>query len=320
MVLKAYMKMRLDKGESNWHAVAIIAVCLMALVFAPKSNENPPGKSAGTGLFSAPSFISSQSSSNESRSSSGGDSLSISSGNAIYAYQPYEEYVTVENWGRTSVDITGWQLRNGKDKRTYNLNGQLQRFSADIAVIPQATLTLQPSGASVMQDVVLAPGDRAILVTGSAPNTAGLKLVSFKENMCTGYLQNNDDYRFEPSLDTRCPDPEDEPGVTNLEASCRLFIESLPSCRTPEKTLTDNRGETCDTCVNHERISSACANFVLNHFSYRGCVLNHASDARFNDADTWHIYLGRSWEMWAENYETIELYDAFNNLRAWQNY
>lgn len=319
LYLKILMKTRLDKGSSNWSALGIIALCIFVL-FA-YSGEN---KGSGlNGWFSAPSYNFTTSNSGSSSTSGqkiSSGSLSISSGNAQYSYQPYNEYVTISNFGNTSIDITGWQLKNGKDKRTYNLGGQIQKFGADIAIIPKATLVLEPIGRSLMQDVVLAPGERAVITTGGSGITTPYKIVSFKENMCTGYLGRLDDYKFEPSLSTNCPNPSQEPGVADLESSCRLFIQNLSPCHTPEKTRLDSYGKICDNCIDSKPVSSFCADFILSHFSYQGCVYNHRQDSNFIKNGTWRIYLGRSWELWDENFESIELYDPFGNLKAWNNY
>lgn len=309
---------RLNRGAGNLDAILIIAF----LVFVMIATHGDSGKSNG-GFLSGTTLgsdFSSGSKSIQRTTTIGSSKINISSGNAAYEYQPYKEYITVENWGNTPIDITGWTLRNGKDKRTYDIGGQLQRFSADIASIPQATALLSPSGGSAMLDVVLERGDRAIITTGSPGPRSPYTIVSFKENTCTGYLEKLPDYSFDPALELSCPRPSTEPGLDGLDTACRLFIDTLSSCTTPHFDTKDRNGETCETCLNGKRLSSPCATYIKKHFSYQGCIAYHAGDANFTSNRTWRIFLGRGWEMWAKNYESIELFDRFNNLMSTQNY
>lgn len=315
-----------EKGAGNLEGIFIIIFLIFIMLVTPRSTG--PNR----GLFSSPTVTGVSSASNFSsgtslRGSIEGQTVSssyrtvaVGQGNASYEYQPYKEYITVENWGDKPVNITGWTLKNGKDRRTYDLQGQLQRFSADVARIPQAAPLLLPSGGSPLQDVVLARGERAVITTGTVGVTSPYRITSFKENACTGYLEYHPDYAFDPPLQISCPQPSREPGIEGLETSCRLFIETLSSCTTPVFDAKDDKGDSCETCIRGERLSSSCAAFIKEHFSYRGCVAYHAGDPGFSSGRTWRVFLGRGWEMWAENYETIELFDAQGLLAAFQNY
>ncbi len=313
----------------HWDAALIIIFCIFVLLAYPGVNPvnfGTPSKgtvntnTSASGWFSSPTFSTSNISQGSASESATPSSISISSGNAAYAYQPYEEYIELSNWGNKAVNITGWQLKNGKDARAYNYGSGLQRFSADLAIIPQATLKLAASGNSVDQDIVLQPGDRAIVTTGKVGVTSPYRVTSFKENICTGYIENSDDYAFNPPLQASCPRPGLEAGLTNLEPACRTFVEGLSSCRTPDLTERDQAGKDCKNCVNKTPVSSQCKAFITTHFTYQGCLAFHGSDKNFSDTRTWRIYLGRSWEMWAENYESIELFDTKGNLMSAQSY
>src|SRR3989338_8014278 len=131
--------------------------------------------------------------------------ISIGTGNAAYTYQSYEEYITIYNRGREPVDITNWQLKNGKDKRAYDLGGDLRYFPADTAKIGQSVLFVSPAGHNVFQNVVLQPGESAIITTGSVGSQLPYKIVSFKENICSGYLEDLPEYTFTPPLARNCP-------------------------------------------------------------------------------------------------------------------
>ncbi|MBX4206571.1 lamin tail domain-containing protein [Candidatus Parcubacteria bacterium] len=317
------MSSRFKRGEGNLDGILIIAFLIVIMLLAPKGSgkgffSSPTLTGSGTaigpasGSHSSPSSFPSPSSSYR--------SLSVGSGNAAYENQSYKEYVTVENWGDKPVDITGWTLKNGKDKRSYDVGGQLQRFSADVARIPQAAPLLLPSGGSPLQDVVLQRGERAVITTGLVSVNSPYRITSFKENSCTGYLEALPDYAFEPGLQMSCPSPYKEPGLDGLDTACRLFVGSLSSCETPKFDAKNSKGEECATCVHGRELSNACAAFIRQHFSYQGCVAYHAGDPSFSSGKTWRVFLGRSWEMWAPNYESIELFDRFGTLAASQNY
>lgn len=301
------MKHRLNTGEGMLEGIVILATIILIMVLMPKEGS-PLGTEPG-GFNSG----------GTSRTNSNSSYISLGSGNAAYAYQPYEEYVTIENRGSNSVDITGWQLKNGKDKREYNQGGTLQRFSADVALIPQATLSLSPFGNNTLVNVVLQQGERAVVTTGSIGVRTPYTITSFKENTCTGYIEAMPDYAFTPALSLRCPDPTLEPGFINLDKECRDTISSLAICETPRIGGKDREGENCRNCVNGREVSSSCSTFIEEHFSYQGCVANHSSNPEYSDK-TWRIFLGRGWEMWADDYETIELFNSFGQLMDSKNY
>ena len=309
------MKGNSEKGASNLAGILILVFLFFIILSTPRSelgNFNF-GPSAGGTDYSPSGSLSSY------RPATGTGDLSIGSGNAPYAYQSYEEYITLDNRGRQPVNITGFQLKNGKDQRPYYTGSMLQRFSADVAVIPQGTLKLLSSGTSLMQDIVLADGERAIVTTGSVGNRSPYQIYSFKENMCSGYLEALPEYAFYPPLSQNCPRPYNEAGVRSMETTCRQFVETLSSCQTPRFGGKDERGENCPDCVNGKLLSSTCRAFVIEHFSYQGCLLYHSNDRGFLNR-TWRIFLGRGWEMWAKDYESIELFDRFGQLVNFQNY
>lgn len=321
------MRKEWQKGSSNIVGIFIILFLLFIMLSSPESNStNSPGWAEGTSIWSSsasPGSTLSSSSYSPSQSAyrrfEETPAIYIGSGNAPYSYQSYEEYITLENMSNSPVNLTGWQLRNGKDERPYYTGSMLQRFSADVALIPQAAKILSPFGNSLLQDVVLAPDERAIVTTGSFGIHSPYKITSFKENMCTGYLEELEDYSFTPSLTGNCPRPEEEPGINNLDVGCRRFIETLSYCETPEFGGRDEEGEVCPHCVNGELLSPACNAFVREHYNYQGCLIYHQNDPDFSGR-TWRIFLGRGWEMWADEYETIELYDRFGQLVNFENY
>ena len=239
--------------------------------------------------------------------------ISLGTGNASYAYQPYEEYITIDNREREPVDITNWQLKNAKDKRAYDLGGSLKYFPADTAKIGRAAPFVSPMGTNIFQNVILQDGETAIITTGLIGSQLPYKIVSFKENICSGFLEDLPEYTFTPPLARNCPRPTDEPGVSALDTECRKFIERMTPCRTPEFNTRDREEDICYNCVDGKLLSSSCVAFIKSHFNYGSCIANHASNPNFSGR-TWRIFLGKGWEMWAEDYETIELFDQLGRL------
>lgn len=308
------MKNKWQRGVAEIDGIVILCVLIFIVLIAPKDGGNGTFLSSQSG-----STLSSGDSSSRDSGSSNNYEVSLGSGNAAYSYQSYEEYITVQNRGKEDLNISGWQLKNGKDGRTYNLGGQLQRFSADIALIPQGAVVLSPTGNSITQDIVLKSGEKAIITTGSVGVKSPYVITSFKENMCTGYIEALPDYAFTPALGRSCPRPVDEPGLSSQDSECKDFVKKLSSCEVPEFGSRNRDGEYCADCINGVRLSNSCSSFIKQHFSYKGCVANHSGDEDFS-GKTWRIFLGRGWEMWAENYETIELFDRNGMLTSFRNY
>ena len=298
----------LKAGNGTAEGIVILAVLIVIMIVTFKGASTPatnPSKSsgntnAGGGNTIAPDSFQAR-------------DISLGIGNAPYAYQPYEEYITIDNRGRESVNITGWQLKNGKDKRAYNSGGVLRYFPSDTATIGQATLSLTLTGSNILQNLVLQSGETAIVTTGSAGPQSPYRIISFKENICSGFLEDLPEYAFTPALARNCPVPANEPGVSTLENECREFIERMPSCRTPEFNTRDSEGDICYNCVDGKLLSSSCVTFIKSHFNYGSCIANHSKDSNFSGR-TWRIFLGNGWEMWAQKYETIKLFDQLGRL------
>ena len=315
------MGKNLKAGESTMEGVIILAVILIIIISMPKNPNRTASVSPGS-IFStgnSPIPGSSTAGGPVIRSAPQAQYISLGTGNAAYSYQPYEEYVTIENYGREPVNITGWQLKNGKDKRAYYQGGMLQRFSADVAVVPQAARLLSPTGQNILGDVILAQGESAVVTTGSVNVQSPYKITSFKENSCTGYLEKLPDYAFTPPLSQNCPWPSKEPGIENLPPECRDIISTISSCQTPVFESRDLNREPCDNCLNGKIVPSYCAAFIKEHYSYEGCVRNHAGNANFYGR-TWRIFLGRGWEMWAKDYEMVNLFNSAGQLVDFKNY
>jgi hypothetical protein len=289
-----------------------------AFLDQPARTSTYTGTTGGSNSASEPAITAagSVSSANIPQSSSAG-SIRISTGNAKYEKDPMSEYITIENRSQKPINITGWRLENGKSARVYSVGSQAVHYASDTAIIPQGAKIISPIGANIMESIVLNPGEKAVVVTGG-PGNQSPRLVSFKENLCTGYLAET--YSFPMGLDTSCVRPSVEPGSSGLDSQCRTYLSSMRSCHAPEYGGLDNQGERCDGCVDGRTgLSGLCQNFIKSHFSYKGCLANHSSDANF-EGRTWHVYLHRPWEMWDSSYEKISLYDSSGGLVAELNY
>ncbi len=255
-------------------------------------------------------------------SSSYTQAISLGQGNASYSTQPVEEYITISNQGGNPVDITGWKLTNNNGGRTYYSGNQTVHYASDVAIIPQATGYVSPNnGYNLAQDVVLKPNEMAIITTGSVGVQSPYKIVSFKENECSGYIEALPQYDFTPSLNYSCVPPRDEPGVSNLDTACKNFVASLSSCQTPlYGNITRSTTDACDNCVNGRPApSDICLSFIKQHFNYEGCIANHKDDTKFY-SNTWRIFLASKWELWDKQDEIISLFDQFGKLAAYKAY
>lgn len=303
------------KGNSNTEGIIILAIILIVLIIMPKGTSNSNNKQPALSLGASDSNTTNLTKPTSSYSRS----ISLNTGNASYAFQSYEEYITITNRGNETINITNWFLKNGKDKRAYNLTDNLQYFQSDTATIGRATLYVSPTGSNTYQNVLLKPGEEAIVTTGSIGSQSPYKIVSFKENTCSGYLENLSEYDFTPSLRQNCPIPKNELDVSGLDTECRKFIERMQSCHTPEFETRNSDREICYNCVDGKPLSGSCVAFIKNTFNYGSCIANHSTDTNFS-SKTWRIFLDRGWEMWAKDYETIELFDQFGRLVTSRTY
>ena len=221
----------------------------------------------------------------------------LSSGNAGYTIQPYEEYITVKNEG-APVNITGWRVTNGKGTRPieYSQNSYVYP-SAESAVIGQGTEFLDPSGKYAVGPVVLGTGDTAILTTSGPFSYFPLPInTNFRENICLGYLEN---YPFNPPMEQQCPYPTNDPQIRTVTDECYDYLQSLNRCQNPQKT----------DVVRFDGLTSQCRNFIKARLNYPSCVANNRYSPGFAGKQ-WRIFLGKSHELWAGRREVITLYDS----------
>lgn len=194
---------------------------------------------------------------------------------------PKNEYIeiSVAQDAGAPVNLTGWTLYS--------------EATGSSSVIPKGTETPISGTVNASQDIIITPGKRAIIISGSSPIGA-----SFRENKCIGYFSTFQ--QFYPSLPQNCPVPSDELstyyGASYIrDVACIEYVNKLSRCQV---ALSPPVGA-----------SGACQNFMIQYLNYNGCVNAHQNDANFK-GDTWRIYLGRTTPMWRAKYEIVKLLDA----------
>jgi len=190
--------------------------------------------------------------------------------------KPEEEYVLLRNADDSSkppIAITGWTLENSQGKR--------------YAIGDAHKLALMDANETT---VSLLPGAEAYIHTGPSPVS-----VSFRENACTGYLNQNN--KFIPSLAERCPRP-DVSKFVRFSDRCLNFMErSIYTCRVPKIDETA------------AGIENECSEFIDKHFKYSGCIDDFRAASDFYQ-NTWQLYLKRPEKLWRSLHDLIILRDS----------
>lgn len=201
----------------------------------------------------------------------------VSSASSTNPNSEYVEFSLAQNAAKP-VDITKWVLES--------------EATGNAEIIPKGTKVPTSGVVNAAEDIILQPGERAIIISGTSPVGA-----SFRENKCTGYF--SDFQKFSPPLSQNCPSASSELsalyGTPYIhDPSCIDYADSLSRCHIP-LTQPSNLNDTCQ-------------GFLVKFLNYNGCVATHRSDADF-DGDTWHIYLGRDTSMWRTKHEVVKLLD-----------
>lgn len=236
-----------------------------------------------------------------------------SKGSAASAIQVNQEYITLQNTTRDEhIAISGWKLVNGRDSRYYSTSSstQLIYYKPDSVAIPYGTRYLTGQTKNILAPIVLAPKDRAYIITGKMPNQSPYAIPSsFKLNICVGYVEALSLYKFTPAVSLRCPAPSKETDINTLEQSCYDYVRRLSRCHTPEFKVVKGV-DYVDTTTG---LSEYCKRYVKERFSYNGCLARHTSDKDFL-SPIWYVYLNYSHQLWNVNRDRILLYDAQGKL------
>jgi hypothetical protein len=224
----------------------------------------------------------------------------LSQGNARYEYRPAQEYITIYySAGRDAapLNISGWRL--------VNLRGTS-------VTIPSGAGLFQAGAANqALTPILLSPGGEAVITSGKVPERNPYPInTSFRLNRCSGYLEDLPHYNFTPRLSSDCPDPGEEPEVVNLPNQCYDFVRSLAACHDPE---FERRSDGRYVDDRPDELTLQCRQFVEERFNYQTCVERYRNTPEFYE-DEWRVFLGSSWELWAERREHIQLYDQFGRL------
>lgn len=234
-------------------------------------------------------------------------------GTAAWADKPGQEYITLSapRSNAAPVVISGWTLANSRGEKLTIKNSRFVTQSSFRVAIPNGAFLFSPTGNQLLAPIALAPGERAIVSTGSGKSFGEYPLnQSFKVNKCIGYVAEENDYDLTPTLPRYCPAISEEIDLAALPDKCYDFARRLSRCHIPE--IKDPRNE--DWSIDGRTdVPKTCANFIMPYLSYRSCVARHAADPDFYEGE-WRIFLGQIAEMWASRRETITLYDSLGNV------
>lgn len=177
-----------------------------------------------------------------------------------------------------TIDVSGWMLESA--------------LSGVRVMIPPSASPFIANSANVLGPTGLAPGGLAIV--SSAPSPVG---VSFRENMCTGYLAQFQS--FSPPLADECPSPSrvlplTDTNLAQYGEACFDAIANLPLCRFPQ---------------NLSGVSAACQSYLTQNLSYNGCVSANSFHTGFH-TNVWRVYLGAGGELWRNSHDAIRLLDG----------
>lgn len=201
--------------------------------------------------------------------------------NNAAATDPSKEYITLEVSSDVTAPITisGWVLQSA--------------VSGMYGVIPQAADTLIAGTVNDVGPVSIPPGGTAIVITAASP--VG---VSFRENMCSGYLAQVQ--RFTPYLASSCPSPSDilpqtPENLRTFGSDCVDYAASVQRCHSPAQEMPST-------------LSPACRTFLANNLSYNGCVAMYRSRSDFS-LPAWRLYLALRQPLWTTTHDVVRLLD-----------
>lgn len=202
------------------------------------------------------------------------------SGTAAAENDASKEYVVISasRGNSAPVNITGWSLQSAVTGRRL--------------FIPPASALFALGELNPLEPVSLAPASSATVVSGPSPVS-----FSFRENICSGYL--NELQPFTPELSSSCPAPDDELTQTPdslriYGASCFDYARSIPQCHFPANPPS--------------ALSAPCRTHLANTYSYNGCIRAHRYDPSFYQP-SWRVYLNSNAELWDNSHDIIRLLD-----------
>jgi len=176
------------------------------------------------------------------------------------------------------INLTGWRIE-----------GELGGFDIPLGIeeVPVA-VNFTP-----LDHITIHRGDTVYL---SAEKSPFGKKVSFKPNICMGYLKQY--YTFPLSVPSSCPDKPTERELRYFRVECQDFILhdiNFSSCTVPSHA--NNAAVATD---------SECLSYIENHFNYRACSILHKNDSDYLK-NTWHVYMETDFTR--DRHDTLKLLD-----------
>lgn len=172
------------------------------------------------------------------------------------------------------INLNGWFLKTNKSSL-----GSLAKMVNDY----------HPYGLMSEEDLILKNNDQLYIFDSQGPLRLNLRL-----NKCTGFLNNN--YDFRPKLPNNCP-AADRKEIVSFSGRCQSFILSLTSCQVPKPGDFNAFSQPEDT---------ACRAF-LDKINYGGCYFKHRSDADFFSRDV-RVWLNQPF-MFDAQHDRVLLFD-----------
>lgn len=197
---------------------------------------------------------------------------------------PNYEYITIQAnpQNGSPINVTGWTVVSTSTGRQ--------------ASIGQGVYLPFLNDNNAKENISLAPGDKAYVITGKSPTG-----YSFRLNECIGYFSER--FSFYPQLPYFCPSISEIPkpaAPNNFSDACVDYINSYPSC-------------TSITAYTPSTLEPQCRNFIEQEARYDRCVINNKKDSSFYDPE-WRIYLNQSIDLWKGSRETIRLLDQYGKI------
>jgi hypothetical protein len=192
------------------------------------------------------------------------------------------EYLTLEanTQNKNAIPLIGWSLQSAVTGTRVPLPPAARFFVAGVVNTTEA--------------VTLEPGASLVISSGASP--VG---VSFRENKCTGYL--NELQPFTPPLQQSCPEVSSELPLTaqNIQTygdACIEYVKNIPLCHFPGTDQNVSMSQTCKI-------------FLVDHLSYNGCSGAHRNEVGFL-AKSYRLYVGSSAGLWRDTHDIVRLLDA----------
>ncbi len=190
--------------------------------------------------------------------------------NARNANNTTDEYITLQNTSTTSISINGFNLVNSDNEEFkiplgHNLPG----------VRPVAG-----------DKITLNQYDKAEIYTGQQE-----KHLDFRENICTGYLDQHSD--FFDKLSHNCPRPDISSNL-RLPDHCIQVFEQNRSCQTDDTSQIQ---------------VAECLDYSEAHYNYQGCVRDFQNRSDFF-SNNWLIWMQRSTKFLRDIHDKVTLYDG----------